>query len=111
MAGLNKGENHYKWKGGITPIAETLRTHSKMNNWTKKVYRRDQYKCTNCGSEESLNAHHIIHLADLINSYNIKTIEDANKFPIMWDISNGTTLCESCHVEIHNITRRLLSAS
>lgn len=52
-------------------------------DWAKKVKDRDGNKCMKCGSQNKLHAHHIIPWR-------------VNKF-LRFDISNGTTLCNSCH--------------
>jgi hypothetical protein len=52
--------------------------------WSKAIRNRDK-KCIICGSEESLNAHHIL-------SY--KLWKD-----IRYDLKNGITLCTKCHAK------------
>ena len=58
------------------------------DHWTKKVFERDYYTCQKCGNKKTeLNAHHIKSFA---------------KYPeIRYEVSNGITLCEDCHKEIH----------
>ncbi len=55
----------------------------KYKAWLLDVLTRDGYKCTKCGSTENLHAHHI---------------KNWNDFPsLRYDVSNGLTLCASCH--------------
>lgn len=74
------GDKNPNWKGGITL-------------WTKKVIDRDK-KCMNpnCkGKSKRLVAHHI---------------KDKNKYPeLRYDVDNGITYCNSCHVAFHNRKR------
>ena len=57
-----------------------------LSEWAKKVKERDGYQCKKCGSSEKLESHHIIAWKD-------------NK-DLRFDISNGITVCRSCHLKI-----------
>lgn len=58
-----------------------------MRVWRKEVLFRDGYRCTECGSEKNLQAHHIYEWSD---------------FPgLRTDIENGITLCGNCHHKEH----------
>lgn len=72
----------------IVPIRKSKGRNEKgYGLFVKKVLERDNYTCQNCGSKEKLNVHHIKNYAD---------------FPdLRTKVSNGVTLCESCHKEIH----------
>lgn len=39
---------------------QTVRSNTEHNTWAENVKRKDGYKCVICGSEENLEAHHII---------------------------------------------------
>lgn len=79
-------ENHWNWQGGIS-ILNDNRDSAEYKQWRKLVYERDGYKCTQCGSKDKLNAHHL------------KSWKD---FPeLRYDINNGITLCEKCHIKLH----------
>ena len=55
--------------------------------WSKTVRKRDKV-CQVCGSDNGLQAHHIIH---------------RSKHPeLSFNINNGITLCNRCHNESHN---------
>lgn len=75
--------NTYKDKGKTTK-AFRIRTSNKYKQWRTAVFERDSYTCQNCGQVGGkLNADHIKRFAD---------------FPeLRLDVSNGRTLCESCH--------------
>jgi 5-methylcytosine-specific restriction endonuclease McrA len=51
--------------------------------WRKLVFQRDGHKCIECGSTERLAADHI---------------KPHALYPeLRYELSNGRTLCESCH--------------
>jgi hypothetical protein len=100
----NCGENHHAWKGGITTIAEKIRKSNEYMNWRSEVFRRDEYRCQNCGSKHKLNAHHIIKFSYILNKNMINSFKDALLCEDLWDISNGITYCEGCHNILHGLT-------
>lgn len=83
---MPKGSDHWNWKGGISIINDN-RDSALYKEWRKNVYQRDNYKCQYCGSKEKLNAHHL---------------KSWKKYPeLRYDINNGITLCEKCHIQLH----------
>ena len=72
--------------------SEEGRRCSEYKEWRTKVFVRDNYTCAVCGSRGvRLNAHHIKSYAD---------------FPeLRYDLTNGVTLCEGCHKEVHRQER------
>lgn len=67
--------------------------HSKQyQEWRSQVFERDNFKCQVCGQVGGkLNAHHI------------KTFKD---YPdLRFELSNGITLCEKCHRDLHKRIR------
>ena len=79
-------ENHWNWKGGVSLLNDN-RDSAEYKEWRRAVYVRDNYKCVKCGSKEKLNAHHL-------KSWTI--------YPeLRYDINNGITLCEKCHIKLH----------
>jgi len=82
------------WKGGITPVNKIIRSSRKYSLWRKSVFKRDNYICQNCGKRgNKLNAHHI------------KSFSEYTE--LRFDISNGKTLCLSCHENIHPSLKNL----
>lgn len=83
---MPSGQDHWNWKGGVSKINDK-RDSSDYKKWRYAVYQRDGFKCTKCGSKEKLNAHHI---------FSWKFYPEKR-----YEIENGITLCEKCHIEIH----------
>ena len=84
-----RGENHYNWKGGVSNENDRDNDSYEYNRWRKSVFLRDNYTCQCCErSGCKLNAHHI---------KNYSSHKD-----IRYDVSNGITLCEECHLNSYN---------
>ena len=64
------------------------RTNTPLQNWSIQVRKRDNGKCVICGSQEHLEAHHIIPVA--------------HDKAMMYLQSNGITLCRECHWKVHH---------
>jgi hypothetical protein len=94
MSEDRSGENHWHWKGGITPELTTIRTSDEYDEWRTDVFRRDEFTCQKCyqvGGE--LRAHH---------QYNFA------KYPTLrLEVSNGVTLCKECHDTFHSLFGRV----
>lgn len=86
-----RGKNNPRWNSSKTSEErQDDRKYPQYDIWRKGVYSRDNYFCQLCGSKKSgiLIAHHI-------NSY--------LRFPeLRTELSNGVTLCNSCHKEFHS---------
>lgn len=81
------GPNHPNWKDGATDKNKRLRSTKKYLEWRKAVLKRDNYTCVKCGKTQKLHAHHVKPFAD---------------YPeLRYEVSNGITVCGSCHEEIH----------
>lgn len=85
------GENHHNYNPNLTDEDRADRRGlPKYKEWRKCVYKLDNYTCQKCGDNKggNLNAHHIL-------SYR------ANP-EVKTEVSNGITLCESCHKDFHH---------
>lgn len=84
-----RGELAPNWRGGVTPENQRLRQSLEYREWREAVFRRDAYTCQRCGDNRggNLRGHHIQGWAD----------HPALRF----DVENGITLCESCHIAVH----------
>lgn len=97
MTGFNnpmygkRGKLHHAFKNGLY-VLEKKRFwgSSEYRQWRKDVFERDNYTCQECGDNKggNLRAHHK------------KPWKD---YPaLIFDVSNGITLCEMCHRLIHS---------
>ncbi len=100
--GLGKrGKNSPVFKGDFT--ARKLRTRicqmAEYTEWRLSVFRRDNFTCQSCKNSESkpIEAHHLVSYSELKKQYKFDSPETARKCSKLWDISNGQTLCRSCH--------------
>ena len=82
-------------------IAQKIRNLRKTISWKKAVLKRDEWNCNKCGDIELLEVHHKISVSEIIKSFNIKTIEDALECKLLFDMTNGETLCSKCHKKEH----------
>ena len=88
LSDMRRGEKSCKWKGGITSQNKLLRGGLEIDIWRKKVFERDGYVCQQCFTKGNrLHAHHIQRFSEHPD--------------LRFDVSNGITLCEKCHKEIH----------
>jgi hypothetical protein len=93
-----RGANHHNWKGGVTPIMKQIRTLYEYTRWRSSVFERDDWTCQDCKKRGgTLNAHHIKPFSRIITDNNVTTVEEAKLCSELWDISNGITLCNTCH--------------
>lgn len=80
-----KGSNHWNWTGGTK--SRSLNT-KEYKDWRTSVFERDNFTCQHCNVRGSkLHAHHVIQWKDSIE--------------LRFDITNGLTLCVSCHHKEH----------
>lgn len=88
-----RGEKGCKWKGGITPIMNTLRKSPEYIQWRLIVYKKDNYTCQMCGQKHiDIVAHHIKSFAEFKE--------------LRFEPSNGKVLCRSCHLKVHRGTNK-----
>lgn len=91
-------ENHWNWKGGITPFRHSIESIFEYKQWRIGVFERDNYTCQDCGERGCyLEAHHINEMINIIRQYSISSVEQALGCTELWDLGNGRTLCKECH--------------
>lgn len=73
-------------------MRKTTAQFRKYYPWVIKALERDNYKCTDCGSENSIIVHH----KDESRKRGTKTMNNS--------LENLVTLCRSCHADIHKQT-------
>ena len=85
-----RGKAHHQYKNGkYTAEKKRYWGTSEYRRWRKAVFKRDNYTCQKCG----------YHKGNIINAHHIKPVKDYPE--LIFDISNGITLCEKCHQIIH----------
>lgn len=100
-----RAENHYRWKGGASKLNTSIRQMHENRKWMDAVKARDG-QCLRCGSNDHLEAHHVRPLSEIMEALGIRARDDARKHAaILWDLSNGETLCEPCHYAEHGRKR------
>ena len=77
-------EHNPNWRGGVTKRRKAEMSTKIYCDWRLAVFTRDSYTCTDCETRGGeLHAHHVKPWA---------------YFPeLRYEVSNGSTLCESCH--------------
>lgn len=92
-----------EWDGFTTPLNDNIRHCEKYYEWRDFCFERDNYSCKNCGDNTggNLRCHHIIYYSTIIQKYNISSLDEALECKELWDINNGETLCEPCHILRH----------
>lgn len=102
MSRAQSGSKSNTWKGGITPLYLQIRHNIKTRQWSSDCFHRDDFICQECGNRGGkLHCHHIKHFAWIIDEYKIKTLEQAIDCEELWDLNNGITLCQKCHINKH----------
>jgi hypothetical protein len=98
----HKGEKHWNWKGGSTPLVLLIRHCHEYRLWVSDVFTRDSFICQNCGLGGVLEAHHIKRFNEIFYDNDIRSLEEALACSELWNINNGITFCIKCHRKWHN---------
>lgn len=79
-----QGANSNFWKGGVSGERDRIHQSAEYREWRRQVFERDDYTCQMCGIKGSyLEADHIKPFSTHID--------------LRFELSNGRTLCKSCH--------------
>ena len=105
---FSKGNKHWNWKGGISPVMELIRHSQKYQQWRSDVFIRDNFTCQKCGAKSGngksvyLEAHHkkpFHKLLDEVKNYLplLNLYDGAMAYTPLWNLDNGITYCKKCH--------------
>ncbi len=101
----HRGEKSHNWKGGRMSLKHRMRTNTKYICWRNSVFARDKYQCTHCGDSRggNLEADHIITVENIFDAFKLTHIDEVIENFLLWEVSNGRTLCKSCHKKRHRV--------
>lgn len=103
---------HPWWKGGITVLELKIRHSFKYRQWRSDVFTRDDFTCNGCNRRGGkLNAHHIEPFAFILEVNDVKTLKQAINCEELWNINNGITFCEKCHMKRHTKLEKVKDGS
>jgi hypothetical protein len=110
MSISHTGEKNPNWKPPaerIEPLNNQIRNCAENKKWRTSVFIRDNFTCQICGvrMKKDIEADHIKPFAQIKKENNITTLEEALLCKELWDITNGRTLCKTCHKISHQKTR------
>ena len=109
--GVQSGDKHHNWKGGISSLESRCRQFY-QDNISPKIRARDNYTCQFCGNNSNLHTHHIIPFATIIKEIcsehmELDIVKDVNAlYEIIindhrfLDEDNLITYCKQCHLYI-----------
>lgn len=75
-------------------IKARIRVSKEYKEWRLMVFKRDNYRCVNCGSKKNIQSHHTIPFTVIFGEVKMSNFD--NLAPL-YDLDNGQTLCENCH--------------
>ena len=89
------GKAHHNYKTGASITRKRAWSRCIYQNWRKAVFAKDDFTCQVCGDNKggNLHAHHCKPWATDIDG--------------RYDITNGITLCDVCHISIHKKSETL----
>jgi hypothetical protein len=98
---LGKGETHWNWKGGITPLNKHLRACSKWKIWRELIFLRDNFTCQNFNCVYCNNK-----IGVMLHPHHIKP---CSLHPdLAFDVENGITYCEGFHIHSKELHKEII---
>lgn len=98
---MSEAINPDKGRLSRTALIRLLRKLPEYETWKRAVFIRDRFQCQNCGKRNGrkpiIEAHHLKEFSVLIKENGISSVDEALQSPFLWEVSNGQTLCHSCH--------------
>lgn len=86
---FKSGDQHWNWRGGLTPSDKLFRRTDEYKAWRKAVFHRDDYRCIDCGARSEKGNRIELHPDHLY---------PFSAYPgLRYVIENGITRCAPCH--------------
>lgn len=89
-----KGKKHPCWKGGLTPERQKVYSSLEWVEAVKKVWKRDNAICQNCGKHHNTEKNR--------GNFHIHHIISFQHRPTRTEVSNLILLCKKCHRWVHS---------
>lgn len=102
-----RGSNHPNWRNAGGRTTKPIRSMKAYKIWRLDIFKRDNYKCVECGAIEKLHIHHNQNLAKIVSDIKEKNGELIFTDKRLFDVNNGKTLCIKCHREQHKKMGRI----
>jgi hypothetical protein len=90
-----------------------IRNTTKYLNWRLSILKRDNFTCKICHASIKenkslrLEVHHAKTFDDICKENSVSTVEQALGCEELWSMSNGISLCYTCHKHIENLRTKL----
>lgn len=96
-----KGKRNPSWKGGITTIANTIRSSSQYIDFRDKHFLNNAYMSELSGIKpNNVNMHHIVEFSFILNNFTDHT--NWQKCKHLWQQNNVIVISEDEHRQIHS---------
>ncbi|WP_425276933.1 HNH endonuclease [Spirosoma oryzicola] len=99
-------------KGGKTALSQSIRRLEEYEHWKRSVFLRDRFTCQHCGARNGrkrvIEADHIKSFSSLLAEHGIDSIGKAKECLELWEVSNGRTLCHTCHQKTDSYPRNFV---
>ena len=103
------GSDHHNWKGGITPLHVKIRNSKRYKKWKREVRNRDKDVCQVCEAVSlKPEVDHIKPWILVFRESGVTTLKESRETKVLWDISNGRTLCYDCHKQTDTYGQKAL---
>ena len=104
----NKGKRTKYVREKINP-RKVIEESYKYSEWRSTIFIRDNFTCQKCSKKGGiLNVHHIKSFMSLYKEAQdcmplLNVFDAVMMYTPIWDINNGITFCEKCHLDFHKI--------
>ena len=96
----------------VSSLVRLIRRMEEYETWKQAVFVRDRFTCQRCGARNGrkrvIEADHIVSITLLVKEHKVNSLESARNCYALWDISNGRTLCHTCHQKTESYITRFI---